>query len=153
MNVLHIRCECKSVLRLREEKSARGGKCPTCGRRFPSISPEAFAKNAGRTISADEMQSLAETQTPPLAAAAPSRAGVWQVGKIVENKFEVKGFLGEGTFGAVWHVWDQEHEMELAVKELRPDKQATPQRLKNFLREARAWILDLGLHPNVVTAW
>jgi WD40 repeat protein len=151
MSELFVRCTCGSRLRLRAEHAGRVGRC-ACGRTVPVPAAAAFAQHAGRELTLAELDTLLAKPQPPTAAPSPA-AGLWRPGAVVDGRYEVKGKLGEGTFGAVWHARDREHQQDLAVKELRPDKQASPQRRRNFLREARVWIVDLGMHPHVVRAW
>src|SRR5262249_50825108 len=98
-------------------------------------------------------QEVAVEQLSAPPPAPPPAASLWQPGGVVEGKYEVKGKLGEGTYGDVWHVWHREWRIDLAVKELRPERRASPQRRQNFLRECQAWIDRLEAHPHVVTAW
>jgi WD40 repeat protein len=148
---LFVRCTCGSRLRLRAEHAGRVGRC-ACGRSVPVPPAAAFAQHAGRELTLAELKALLAKPQPPSAGPSPV-PGLWRPGAVVDSRYEVKRKLGEGTFGAVWHVWDREHHQDLAVKELRPDKKASPQRRQNFLREARAWVVDLGMHPHVVRAW
>jgi len=61
------------------------------------------------------------------------------------GRFEVRARVGEGAFGVVYEVWDQERGARLALKELHTHN---PDALLAFKREFRA-LQDLE-HPNLV---
>lgn len=64
-------------------------------------------------------------------APAAARSG-YQFGK-----YEIRGHLGTGGMGAVYHAWDPENQRAVALKILLPEAAAVPQRLERFRREAR----------------
>ncbi len=151
MSHLFVRCACGNRIRLRAEHAGKTGRCtrPGCGRPITVPPAASFQGREGQEVTLDQLQTVAGPATTP-PAATPS--GLWRPGAVVDGRYEVRGKLGEGTFGSVWHAWHNEWGLDLAVKELRQDRDPTPQRRQNFLRECQAWI-DLGLHPHVVTAW
>jgi len=105
-------------------------------------------------VSAADTDKLADDETPPHAeqdSSVPTQ--LWQPGQVVDVHYEVLELLGQGAFGAVWKVHHREWDLELAVKELRTDRKMTKQRREDFIREAQTWVDDIGMHPNVVTAW
>ena len=89
-------------------------------------------------------------------AVAPREGGHtvvrWQPGHVIDGRWEVRGNAA-GGMGLVDFVYDRQWETELAVKTFRPHgRPESVERLRQlFQREARQW-LDLGAHPNVVTA-
>jgi hypothetical protein len=147
MSELFVRCTCGSRLRLRAEHAGRVGRC-ACGRAVPVPAAAAFAQHPGRELTLAELETLL-AKPPDTAGTAAPAGGLWRPGAVVDGKYEVKGKLGEGTFGAVWHARHREWDIDLAVKEL---KKVSGPGLEQFRREAQAWA-DLGLHPHLVTAW
>ena len=81
--------------------------------------------------------------------AAPSNTRAWNIGELIEHRWEVFGGA-EGGMGRVYFVrdthWDN---AALAVKTMRPSSYAQRER---FLQEAQVW-LDLGAHPYVVSGY
>jgi WD40 repeat protein/tRNA A-37 threonylcarbamoyl transferase component Bud32 len=76
-----------------------------------------------------------ETFSP---AALPCRIG----------RFEIRRLLGEGAFGAVYEAYDPQLERTVALKVAKLDRGDAGQRVKRFLREAKA---AAGLrHPHIV---
>jgi len=68
--------------------------------------------------------------------------------QILLSRFCLRQMIGQGGMGQVWLVWDQELEIEIAVKILNPQIVSDPQRvqlLKNECRNTRRLA-----HPNIV---
>jgi serine/threonine protein kinase len=68
--------------------------------------------------------------------------------EILAARFSIQEKLGEGGMGQVWSVWDQELEIQIAVKILNPQLTSDPHRinlLKNECRNTRRLA-----HPNIV---
>jgi len=64
------------------------------------------------------------------------------------GRFQVRARLGQGAFGAVYRAYDPQLDREVALKVPLPGTLDTPERVKRFLREARA---AAGLrHPHIV---
>lgn len=64
------------------------------------------------------------------------------------GRFQVRGWVGEGTFAEVLLGYDPRLDREVALKVARPGTLGTPRRVKRFLREARA--AGNLRHPNIV---
>ncbi len=77
---------------------------------------------------------------------------MWQVGDTIADLYEVRGINTEGGMSIVYFVWHKAWRMELVIKSPRPEVLADGTARARFLQEAETWV-DLGLHPNVVTAY
>lgn len=90
------------------------------------------------------------TNIQAIGNAGPRDPGAgWRIGEIVDSRYEVVGFLGEGGMASVHRLRHREWGVELAVKS--PHWQWAVNRAfqDRFVREALAWI-ELGAHPNIV---
>ncbi len=76
----------------------------------------------------------------------------WKIGAIVDGKYDVKGVIGRGGMGIVYHVHHREWDVELAVKMPLSYSEASDLFKTRFIREAQIWV-NLGMHPNVVQCW
>src|SRR5215510_4087848 len=65
--------------------------------------------------------------------------------------YEIRGSLGEGGGGEVYRAWDPRLEREVALKILHERFESDPERVKNFVAEARA--ASALNHPNIVTVF
>src|SRR5262249_10611372 len=65
--------------------------------------------------------------------------------------YEIRGPLGEGGGGEVYRAWDPRLEREVALKILHARFETDPERVKNFVAEARA--ASALNHPNIVTVF
>ncbi len=103
-----------------------------------SLAPTLSAPPArpNETLAApDATPAVTPTLTP---AATPTRI----------NRFEVRRRLGAGAFGVVYQAYDAPLDREVALKVAKPEALCTEQRVKRFLREAKA-AANLR-HPNIV---
>ena len=66
-------------------------------------------------------------------------------GQILNNRYQIHAVLGEGGFGAVYKVWDDNLQRHCAIKE---NLQVTPESQKQFKREA-IMLANLN-HPHLV---
>ena len=76
----------------------------------------------------------------------------WEIGDIIDGKYEVLGILGQGAMGIVYKVRHREWNLELAVKMPLVALLEKPLWKQRFVLEAQTWV-DLGLHPNIVQCW
>jgi WD40 repeat protein len=74
----------------------------------------------------------------------------WKIGDIILDFYEIKSILGEGAFGKVYRVLHRGWNRLLAVKTLK--EELAEKESQNFIKECEGWV-NLGLHPNVVTAY
>ena len=85
-------------------------------------------------------------------AAAKKDAEVWNVGDVIDGKYEVLDIAGQGGMGVVYRIRHREWNLEMAVKTPLPALVNHASAKARFLREAQFWV-DLGLHPNLVQCW
>jgi len=76
----------------------------------------------------------------------------WEIGDVIDRKYEVLEVLGQGGMGIVYKVHHREWELDLAVKMPLPHLVADDTLKARFILEAQTWV-DLGLHPNIVQCW
>ncbi|GAK49999.1 serine/threonine protein kinase with WD40 repeats [Candidatus Moduliflexus flocculans] len=76
----------------------------------------------------------------------------WDIGDVIEGRFEVIEIIGQGGMGIVYRVNHREWKMEMAVKMPLAYLVADEASKARFIREAQTWV-DLGLHPNIVQCW
>jgi serine/threonine protein kinase len=94
---------------------------------------------------------MAEAPTrPPLTEAWPGSpllfpGSPWPAGHVLLDDFEVRGVLGQGGMGVVYHVVQRSTGQDLAVKRARL---ADPGMRRRFLAELQLW-LDLPPHPHL----
>jgi serine/threonine protein kinase len=79
----------------------------------------------------------------------PRRATTTQVGVIFDNRYAVRGLVGEGAMARVYAAEDLDTGGVVAVKVLEPQHLERAGGLEQFLAEARA--AERVRHPNVVT--
>jgi WD40 repeat protein/serine/threonine protein kinase len=76
----------------------------------------------------------------------------WEIGDIIDGRYEVVSVIGRGGKGIVYKVNHLEWKLELAVKMPLAHLVADDVSKARFIREAQTWV-DLGLHPNIVQCW
>lgn len=76
----------------------------------------------------------------------------WEIGDVIEGRFEVIDVIGQGGMGIVYRVNHREWKMEMAVKMPLTYLVSDEASKARFVREAQTWV-DLGLHPNIVQCW
>ncbi|HEU0037327.1 MAG TPA: protein kinase [Kofleriaceae bacterium] len=74
-----------------------------------------------------------------------------RIGERIADRYEVRGWIGEGGMGAVYRVHDREIDEEIALKVLRPALAATPEALVRFRREVK--LARRVTHPNVARTY
>ncbi|MBN9118448.1 MAG: protein kinase, partial [Planctomycetes bacterium] len=77
----------------------------------------------------------------------PSGAGAHELPARL-GRFEVRTFVGEGSFAEVYRGYDPQLDREVALKVAKPGTLGTAKRVRRFLREARA--AGNLRHPNIV---
>src|SRR5215831_11408933 len=91
--------------------------CPECGQSFPP-SYEHCPNDATRLV-------RLAAQVDPL------------VGRVFEQRYEIRARLGEGGMGAVYRGWQLSVDREVAIKVIDPRLSSNRIVVKRFLREAR----------------
>jgi len=122
--------------------------CPTCGCEIPA--GNRFCGFCGRAVSAASQAVDSEeprvSEALPEPATLPARGGLplLPAGTLLEERFRVESFAGQGGFGTVYRAFDIKLERPIALKVL-PLAQTSPR----FLREAQS--LAALNHPSIVT--
>lgn len=89
-------------------------------------------------------QSLDDGDEKPLDKTKPSDFGFPEH----LGRYRLDELIGEGGFGQVWRGFDSELHRKVAIKIPRPDRISTPERIEQFVQEARR-VAQLK-HPGVV---
>ena len=80
------------------------------------------------------------------------QSGCWTivgaVSEVLDERYEVRGLLGQGGMATVYRVWDRWDEAEFALKVLAPQLSGDAAFRERFLREAR--MMKRLRHPNIV---
>ena len=118
--------------------------------------------DATRTIGAGRAGAQTLTNQPRASEATLTRAAGgtgelvdkvdWEIGDVIDGKYEIRAELGRGGMGIVYKVHHREWDIDMAVKMPRADLVADEVSKARFIREAQTWV-DLGLHPHIVQCW
>lgn len=76
----------------------------------------------------------------------------WQVGDVIESRYEILDQIGVGGMGVVWKVHHREWDRVLALKMPLPQLLGSLALRERFIREAETWV-GLGVHPHIVQCW
>ena len=119
--------------------------CPRC--RQALNEGMKFCTSCG--LATDSFNTKTENIDPPITAKASRGTTDPLVGRVLDSKYELSAWLGEGGMGAVYrarrlHIGD-----EVAVKVLHPKFVRETGGLERFRREARS--AAMIRHPNIVT--
>ncbi len=125
---------CGQRIGVSDEQRQATLRCPHCAQVFRLARPTDGAKTPDPpSATVDAAPPVPETPT----------ADIIRIGR-----FEVRQRLGEGAFGVVYRAYDAQLDREVALKVAKPHMLNTEQRVKRFLREAKA-AANLR-HPNIV---
>ena len=136
---------------------AAPGRCPACGTDVSE--PVAGATVAASSAPAPDVETRLATNSEVGAAGIglTGRTGIQgggplQVGQNFGARYHVIRALGIGGMGAVYQAWDQELEVAVAIKVIRPDVTADPATAQDLERRfKRELILARQVtHKNVV---
>jgi WD40 repeat protein len=105
--------------------------------------------DSDKTIASTEPESFDEYQNDAVASDG-SIALDWKPGDVVLDLYEVKEVFTTGGMGLVYHVHHRNWNIDLIIKNPRPEVIAQAGGTESFIAEAETWV-DLGLHPNIVT--
>ena len=72
-------------------------------------------------------------------------------GKVIADRFEIIGVIGQGGMGTVYEAYDQMREDQVALKFLRPEFVSSDNARQRFLNEAKIAI-SLS-HPNIISVY
>ena len=73
------------------------------------------------------------------------------IGRIFDNRYEIRGVLGDGGMGTVYRGWQVSVEREVAIKVIHPKLATIRSVAKRFLREAR--LSSRLQHPTIVSVF
>ncbi len=94
----------------------------------------------------DEARSRRPATTPPTTTPPSADPSVRRVGP--DGRYEIAGELGRGGMGVVYEARDLRLGRTVALKALRDDLRATPERIQRFIEEAQ--IAGQLQHPGIV---
>lgn len=137
---------------------------PAAGARATVEDPAAHAAPAPRLDSARRTpaQQPARPGPPPAPSASAGGAeqpaaprapdGPLEIGQAFGSRYHIMRMLGIGGMGAVYHAWDAELEVALALKVVRPDIADDPESAADIERRFKRELLLARqvTHPNVV---
>ena len=75
-----------------------------------------------------------------------------RIGDTILNTYRVESDMIAGGMGAVWKVYHEGWDTELAMKRPKPEVFRSNGQKESFIRECDCWI-NLGLHPNIVSCY
>jgi len=122
--------------------------CIICGKPFETDDPEAAfcPRHAGQGKAAPI------TPKPDQTAPEPGQGVDLKPGQTLLDTYQVIGLLGEGGMGKVYRVHHNGWNMDMAVKQPKPEMFKNQKRKADFIREAETWV-DLGLHPHIASCF
>jgi serine/threonine protein kinase/ribosomal protein L37AE/L43A len=130
--------DCGAVLRVTPDMVGDIATCKHCGQAFPIIVAATRA-----TIGETSASTCASPPTvAPIVPSAPTG------GKRIGTRYSVKGQLGQGAFGVVYHAEDQVLKRPVAIKMLRPEVVQSEDAVRRLKREAE--VLSQVVHPNIL---
>ena len=74
--------------------------------------------------------------------------GAQVLGVVLDNRYELKGLLGEGGMGVVYEAWDRQIGRKAAIKRMHSWLKEYPEEYGRFRREAE--IVGRLRHPNII---
>jgi serine/threonine protein kinase len=75
----------------------------------------------------------------------------YKKGDVIGGKYEVRDTLGNGGFGVVYLVYDQELNVLLALKTFHDELLANPKSRNAFKKKSVLWV-NLEEHPHILAA-
>ncbi|MFH1267651.1 MAG: protein kinase [Planctomycetota bacterium] len=152
--------KCSARYSVEDTHAGKTGQCGKCSASFVLESRTAeVADGATRTLESGEREAL--RNGPLRRAAEEEAAGIWNVGDVILDVYEVRHLdrgdgkpkhYAEGGMGVVYRVHHRGWDLDLAVKSPKAECFQTEQGKRDFERECKTWI-ELGLHPNIVSCY
>jgi tetratricopeptide (TPR) repeat protein len=102
---------------------AAGGACPACGRALPPEPESNELVELSRppsAVSADQMATIIDIPTGNTAPSF-SRNTPLKPGQVINQRYRVIKLIGQGGMGAVYHAWDDELALAVALKVILPE--------------------------------
>lgn len=100
----------------------------------------------------EEDEPVEEQPSTTIPSAEANVPPTWQRGDVILDQYEVTGNLGEGGMGTVYQVHHRGWNIDMAVKNPRPEIFTREEGKENFIREAETWV-NLDLHPHIVSCY
>src|SRR5215813_12125226 len=128
------------------------GRCTACGLAIPRAVTTAVLTPPPQTVVALTQPSQSSFDEAPtdgatVVSASPRGAtGPLKVGQAFSTRYHIIRVLGVGGMGAVYHEWDAELGMAVALKVIRPDTSTDPLTAQEMERRFKQ---ELVLAPHV----
>ena len=154
-----------SCPRCGSDSRSRSGHCATCGAVLPEpyvgtavLTPTPPASGGEdsetRLATEDEPHLVSRTGVPGMGTRQSSiqNAGPLHIGQNFGSRYHIIRCIGAGGMGAVYQAWDQELEVAVAVKVIRPDVSNDPSMAQELERRFKRELLLARqvTHKNVV---
>jgi len=116
-----------------------------------SVAPSAAQPSVSHTADTVAESSLGRAASQSAGSAPVSKVPVPQAAKPKEfiGRYSIKRTLGSGSFGLVYHCFDEDLKREVAIKVPHGKSAASQNRIKEFLHEAQS--AARLKHPGIVT--
>ena len=130
------------------------GTCDACGRALipdPLPGEEAGLTRPPSHPYSDDAATLAP-RTTPSPTKRSGATGPLQAGQIVNGRYHIIRVIGRGGMGAVYHAWDEELGVDVAMKVILPGMDETPAAVEDMARRFKKELLLARqiTHRNVV---
>ena len=136
--------------------AAQGGQCTGCGKRIPpgAVAAATLTPSPSNPPVAPPPASNDQTQLAPesMIKPPPPAPGRLSPGDAFGPRYRILRLLGAGGMGIVYHAWDEELGVAVALKVIRPEVSADPAMAKELERRFKRELLLARKvsHHNVV---
>ncbi|MCG2726566.1 MAG: protein kinase [Elusimicrobia bacterium] len=125
------------ALELYQALNERRAKYLDAEERYKKLKEKAPAK-----VEPDKLQILAQVRANAL------KTGTSVSGIVLDDRYELRGGLGEGSMGVVYEAFDRQNNRQVAVKRMHSWLKEYPEEYDRFRSEAK--IVERLKHPNIV---
>jgi eukaryotic-like serine/threonine-protein kinase len=131
------------------------GACPVCGRTLPPPAlpgEEPMLSRPPSVVHADDLLTQPIRSFSASGVSRPASTGPIDAGQIVNGRYHVIRLLGRGGMGAVYHAWDEELGVGVALKVILPGDIEAPDVVDEMERRFKKELLLARqiTHRNVV---